>query len=278
MRRIVCVLAIALAACNGPSRTTDSGRRASPLPSSTAPVTPAPSPTATASATARNHGARSVSEETDDFLFEYSYPKQAGRIPELAELLDRKLEKTRAGLAAESATARKETRADGFPYNKHSTTVAWKVVAALPNWLSLSAQVSSYSGGAHGNYGFESLVWDINRKRALPAIDLFQSPEALNQALGDQLCAALQKERGKRRKKPVRKDSKDEFDQCVHLKDATVLVGSRGGEKFDRVGVQIGPYVAGPYAEGAYEFSFPVTPAVLATVKPEFRDAFAARK
>ena len=106
MRRIVCVLAIALAACNGPSHTTDSGRRASPLPSPTAPVTPAPSPTTTTSAAARNHGARSVSEETDDFLFEYSYPKQAGRIPELAELLWRRYAQARgtAALAAAGHT------------------------------------------------------------------------------------------------------------------------------------------------------------------------------
>src|SRR5437763_659554 len=107
MRRIVCLLAMALAACNGQPSAPRRKVHAPPAPSASATLTP--TPVATATATAKSHGARSVSEETDDFLFEYSYPKQAGRIPELAELLDRKLEKTRANLAAESATARKET-------------------------------------------------------------------------------------------------------------------------------------------------------------------------
>ena len=45
---------------------------------------------------------------------------------------------------------------------------------------------------------------------------------------------------------------------------------------FDRIGFLIGPYAAGPYAEGSYDVTLPVTPAVIAAVKPEFRTAFAA--
>jgi hypothetical protein len=272
MRRIVCVLAVALTACWGQASRDD------PKPTASATVTPTPTATASAVAVASSNGARSVSEETDDFLFEYSYPKEAGRIPELSALLDRRLEKTRADLAVESAAARNEARDDGFPYNKHSTTIAWKVISDLPDWLSLSGEVSSYSGGAHGNYGYDSLVWDKRGKRAFEAIQLFQSPAALDAALGSRLCQALDKERAKRRGEPVPKDSSDEFDQCVGVKEATVLVGSRSRRKFDRVGVQIGPYVAGPYAEGSYEFTFPVDGKILAAVKPEFREAFAARK
>ena len=35
---------------------------------------------------------------------------------------------------------------------------------------------------------------------------------------------------------------------------------------FDRIGILIGPYVAGPYAEGSYEFTFPVDSAVIDAV------------
>ncbi len=69
----------------------------------------------------------------------------------------------------------------------------------------------------------------------------------------------------------------DDFSACVKPDATNLLLGSRSGRKFDRVGVQIAPYIAGPYAEGAYEFTFDVTPEVLETVKPEYRDAFAAR-
>ncbi len=35
------------------------------------------------------------------------------------------------------------------------------------------------------------------------------------------------------------------------------------------------PYVAGAYAEGDFEFTLPVSPAMLRAVKPDYRDAFA---
>ncbi len=34
----------------------------------------------------------------------------------------------------------------------------WKVVADLPRYLSLSADMYLYTGGAHGNSAFDSLV------------------------------------------------------------------------------------------------------------------------
>ena len=45
----------------------------------------------------------------------------------------------------------------------------------------------------------------------------------------------------------------------------------------DRLGLLVGPYVAGAYAEGSYDITLPVTPAVLKAVKPEYRGAFAVR-
>src|SRR5690606_10113452 len=115
----------------------------------------------------------------------YSYPAAAGRIPELAELLDARLDKQRAELGTESQKARDDAREEGFPYNKHSYTAEWKRVADLPKWLSLSVDIATYTGGAHGNYTVESLVWDKEAKRAMKAIDLFSSPSALEQAYGD---------------------------------------------------------------------------------------------
>ncbi|AKH42409.1 hypothetical protein FHS61_000179 [Altererythrobacter atlanticus] len=225
----------------------------------------------------RSNGALTISEETDDYLFEYSYPSAAGNIPELAKLLDKRLERHKARLARDSAEARQEARSDGFPYNKHSYSAEWKVVADLARWLSLSSQVSTYSGGAHGNYGFDSLVWDKQEKRAFDAAEMFESAAALDAALKETLCDALNREREKRRGEPVPENGDGLFDQCISLEETTILVGSRGGRKFDRVGVLIGPYVAGPYAEGSFEFTFPVDADLLKAVKPEYRDAFASR-
>ena len=223
------------------------------------------------------NGARSVAEETDDFLIEYSYPAEAGRIPGLAGLLDNRLDRQRAALAAESEQARREARQEGFPYNKHSYTAEWKVVAELPKWLSLSADVATYTGGAHGNYTVRSVVWDKDNLRLMNAIDLFSSPAALEEAFGDRFCDGLDRERAERRGEPVPEDSEEMFDQCPGIDELEVLVGSSNGRTFNRLTVYAGPYVAGPYAEGAYEVDLPVTQEILDAVKPEYREVFSAR-
>jgi hypothetical protein len=267
MKRWVSVFAlVAVAACNGEADP-------DPVPTTSA----APTPTATASASASSNGARSVAEETDDFLFEYSYPAEAGRIVELASLLDIQLEQRREELASESAAARREARQDGFPYNKHSYTAGWKVVTDLPAWLSLSADVATYTGGAHGNYTVESLVWDKENEQSMDPIELFTSPAALEEALGDRFCEALDRQREERREEPVPADSDNPFDQCPGLDELEILLGSSNRRTFNRLTVYAGPYVAGPYAEGAYEVDLDVDRAIVAAVKPEYRKAFSAR-
>lgn len=275
MKRTILILALAgmVAACDGLGA--GSGDEA--------PV-PAADPTAAAKAQAEEakskshgNGARSVAEETDDFLFNFAYPAEAGRIPELAELLDDRLDRQRTTLAAESAEAREDAREEGFPYNKHSYAAEWKVVADLPKWLSLSADIATYTGGAHGNYTVESLVWSKEEARAFDAIELFSSPAALEEAFGDRFCDGLDRERAKRRGGPIAEDADDPFNQCPGIDELEILVGSSNRRAFDRLTAYAGPYVAGPYAEGAYEVNLPVTQAILAAVKPEYKAAFAAR-
>lgn len=221
-------------------------------------------------------GARAVSEETDDFVFEYSYPAEAGNIPELAALLNRRLERTRSSLATQAAEGRADARDTGFPYNKYSNSVEWKVVADLPGWLSLSGEMSSYTGGAHGMYGMRSLVWNKAAGKAIEAVDLFTSPEALGDALGDRYCERLDGLRAERGAEPV-VEGDSVFAACPALDELTVLVGSANGRTFDRLTLYAGPYVAGSYAEGAYAVNLNVDDAVIAAVKPEYRESFSAR-
>ncbi|WP_338444933.1 DUF4163 domain-containing protein [Pelagerythrobacter marensis] len=235
----------------------------------------------TASASASASGAASaVKEENDLYSFAYSYPAEAGRIPELAAMLDERRESAKAALESQASDDREQAQANDYPYRPHSYSQEWKVVADTPGYLSLSGAFSTYSGGAHGMYGLESLVWDKQAGEAMDGAAMFRSASALDDALGDKLCEALNAQRAERRGAPVPAvpDGDDSgFDSCQHVKDATVLVGSAGGEAFDRIGIWFGPYVAGPYAEGAYELDFPVDAAVVAAVKPEYRAAFAAR-
>lgn len=267
-----------LAACNGAGDDPATPDEAPPATASPAdaPDAASASPTPTASATMRPSGARSISEETDDFLFEYSYPAEAGNIPELAALLDRRLDRSRDRLARQAARGRAEARDDGFPYNKYSTGMEWQVVADLPGWLSLSGKLTSYTGGAHGMYGMQSLVWDKQAEEALEGIALFTSPEALGEAVEELYCERLDRLRAERDAMPI-EEGESVFGACPAIGDLTVLVGSSNGTTFDRLTLYAGPYVAGSYAEGAYEVNLDVDEAVLAAVKPQYRDAFSAR-
>lgn len=238
-------------------------------------------------ATAGGAGAEAVSvseaaeKDGGKWEFEYSWPRAVSAQPELAKQLaaekDRDLAADKAEWEQQLAGMKGQGECGGC--RNHSYGKEWKVVADLPGWLSLSANTSAYTGGAHGGYGLESLVWDKTKKVSKDAIKLFQSPAALDKALGPELCDALNREREKRRGMPVDPRSDDfGFSACQPVDQSTVLVGSSNGKTFDRITVWYGPYVAGSYAEGAYELDFPMTAEMVEAVRPEYRGAFSVKR
>lgn len=246
------------------TRTQQTGSQAAPAKAQTAPA-----------AVAKPAEAREVDEKTDDYTFRFSYPAAAAEIPALKAQLDADLDKARAELADDTAKFRKETAQDGFPFRPYDQVTEWSVVTDLPDWLSLSTEVYAYTGGAHGNTGYGGLLWDKKANTRRDALALFTSAAALEKAVQPALCDALDRERSKRREEKVVRNQDDWMSACIGLKEAQVILGSAGRTAFDRIGFLIGPYAAGPYAEGSYEITLPVTPAILATVKPEYKGSFA---
>ncbi|WP_133364836.1 PdaC/SigV domain-containing protein [Qipengyuania sediminis] len=210
--------------------------------------------------------------------FDYKWPAEVSAEPALAAMLATSRDRLLAQEQQEFAAALTDAPADCAPCRNRSYAMEWKVVADTPRFLSLSGEFATYTGGAHGMYGLTSLIWDRSRQQAMTGWAMFSSPEALQTALGPRLCAALNGERAKKRGESVPPPSADDtgFNACSSVAEATVLIGSRTGRAFDRIGIWYGPYVAGPYAEGPYELDFPVDAAVLRAVKPEYRGAFAA--
>lgn len=217
---------------------------------------------------------RKEEASNDLYEFAYEYPDQAGAIPGLRARLDAKLDETRKALIAESRDDRREAKKNDFPYHAHSSQTSWKVVTDLPGWLSLSSEFYVFSGGAHGMSGFDSLLWDKQADAARKPETLFTSEAALRSAIRRPFCSALDREREKRRGVPVQRGSDDMFSDCIDPLESTVILGSSNGKTFDRLGILVGPYAAGPYAEGTYEITLPVTSAVLGTVKPAYKDSF----
>lgn len=271
MRRklTVAALTIAVAACGSGEGEAQQGAGAR----ATA-VATAPSASATESAPPAAATARKVAVENELYSFAYAWPAAASAIPQLAAALEADLARQQGELAAQAAEDRKAREGEDFPYHQHMRTIEWQVVTQIPGWLSLSSHGAGYSGGAHGMTWFGSLLWDKAANQEREVTDLFKSAAALSAAIRTPFCAALDRERARRRGAPVNRASGDTFDECIDPVKSTLILGSSNRRQFDRIGVLVGPYEAGPYAEGEYEVTLPVTAAVLAGVRPEYRAAF----
>ena len=276
MRCVVCLISIALlAACSSeapPAAKAATGNSHS----SSISVSTSTGAKASASASATSGGASKVEESSDLYEFDYSYPAEAGRIAALRDWLDAKRAKVRAQLIEDATSGRAEAKDGGFEFHAYAQGRAWEKVAETPRFLSLSLLVSEYTGGAHPNYGFDSLLFDKQAGERVAPLALFTSPAALDAVIQRPFCAMLDKERGKRRGEPVVSDG-SMFNDCIKPSDQTVILGSSTGQTIDTIGVLIGPYAAGSYAEGDFDITLPVTAALLRAVRPEYRAAFVVK-
>lgn len=264
--------AMNLSACSDKAASSEAPKTAAPSLAAVPAPPASPPPPAPPAASARK-----VAEANDLIDFAYAYPAAAAAIPALRDLLDKDLARQKADLIRDAREGQKDAKESGYPFHAYSHSTDWQVVSDLPGWLSLSTILGYYSGGAHPNYVYDTILWDkaANKRRA--PIDLFVSKAALSRAIRADFCTALNQQRSQKRGEPVAAGSTEMFEDCIDPVASTVILGSAGKQGFDRIGVLVPPYEAGPYAEGSYEVTLPVTKSVLAVVRPEFRDAFRAR-
>ena len=208
--------------------------------------------------------------------FAYKWPAQVSAIPALAARFTTERGTILAEQKAEWIEAIAEFAGDNcVSCTSRGFSKEWEVVADLPRYLSLSADTYMYTGGAHGNSAFDTLVWDKDKGAAIAPTAMFRSEEDLQAALYAPWCKALKAERNERLGEDY---ADDETFPCPDIAQLTLLLGSSNKKTFDRIGLIAAPYVAGSYAEGPYEATLPITPAVLAAVKPAYKSAFAPIK
>lgn len=215
----------------------------------------------------------SIEKENDLYSFSYSWSAEAAAVPELVKRFSEHMAKTKADLAAAAKEDRDERRKQGFDFHPYETQVSFETVGRTDRLLSLESSIYSFTGGAHGSSGSGALLWDrtASREVAIPA--LLQSGQSWTGAIRQPFCVLLDREREERRGEPVRKN--DMFGECPKYEEFTVLLADADKNgRFDRIKVVADQYVAGPYAEGPYEISLPITAAMIDRLKPEYRPSF----
>ena len=206
--------------------------------------------------------------------FTYAWPAEASAIP----ALDCKFQ-------AEAAAAYRRSLALGRLDQKLYTqqgrgSVAdfyskqWTTPGETPRLLSLQYQHSAYTGGAHPNTDYGSLLWERKDRRAIAVSSLFLRSAAFETLTRSDYCTALDIERRKRRGKEW-KLGLPEFNACPRFAELAIApVDKNRNGRFDGIDIVASPYTAGPYVEGAYDILLPVTAQLIAAMRPEYRNSF----
>jgi hypothetical protein len=215
----------------------------------------------------------SVAEKSDMLEFSYSYPAQAAAIPFLVDRFGKELASSKADALAMAKDDKAAAVQSDFPFHAHSLETKWAVSADTPRFLALRSETYTYTGGAHGMTGYETLLWDKARKRETSVRAVMTSPAAFAAAIHDRFCKELDRQRAEKRGAPVVRGD-DDFTKCIDPMDQVLAYTSKDGKLIDGVTVIVGPYNAGPYAEGSYDVGLPVDAALRKAIKTEYQDGF----
>ncbi len=219
-----------------------------------------------------------VEEKNAAFEFSYDYPAQAAAIPKLASWLKADQATARKKLAGWAKDGMRDAKANQYEYRAYTLGAHWDVVGDNAQFLSLSALDDNYTGGAHGNYSYRFLLWDRKANKPLKNYsEIFINGKGALDLVRKEYCAALVKERASRLGEDWAKEAGSSLEQCPPYSDLAIGYVGKAGQPFDTVQLTAGPYVAGSYAEGAYEIGVPIPKALLGAIKPQYRSAFAAQ-
>lgn len=214
-----------------------------------------------------------VSDKTDLLEFAYAYPAPAAAVPSLVDKFQKELTSGKADALKMAQDDSKAAKASGFPFHAHSLETRWSVTADTPRFLALESSTYVFTGGAHGMTGYDAILWDKARKRETDIKAVMTTPAAFAAAIHDPFCKELDRQRAEKRGAPVVRGD-DEFTQCIDPMKEVLAPVSKDGKLIDGITVVIGPFSAGPYAEGNYNVTLPVDAAMRNAIKTEYQDAF----
>ncbi|QWF18982.1 DUF3298 and DUF4163 domain-containing protein [Lysobacter capsici] len=273
MKRVTAVcllaLALALAACK---------KEATPPPAANAPATPAtlPAPVAT------DDGAvelKEVVETTPNYVVGITYDTQAAKYPGLARELKRFADGARAELV-ESANGR-TAKENPSPYE---LSLTFNDVLDSPEMVAVSADGSSYTGGAHAAPLIARFVWLPKQNKLLKANELIPQKagwDAVSRYVREQLHSALSQRIDADDPEPAVRA--EQMETGARMIDDGTGADAANFAMFEPIKAADGkltglkfvfaPYEVGPYSDGTQMVEVPAA-VLLPHVAPEYRALF----
>ncbi len=264
------VLALLVAACHSPqTRDQINAMEANGTIEAETPAPSAPSPAA----------AKAVSIDRKDALVDFhaGWPAEAAAIAQLDKRFRAEADKALAELVKGAKDDKAMRDKDGLEFHQFTGTTDYRLAGASERLLSLDGVVEGFTGGAHGSHASLAVLFDKESGQDIGFDGLFADPNVAFAAISKGWCAGLDAERKKRR--PADWDSATDlgFNACPKLDEIHVSpVDKNGDHLFEALQIVADPYVAGPWAEGDYEVTLPVTASMVAAFKPEYRASFKA--
>lgn len=180
----------------------------------------------------------------------------------------------------EAAVREARTEEGGELQYNMDLSLAWEAPVETARLVSSDGLFWSYTGGAHGNPGFHSIVWDRQDEREIKPAELFRADvdqKKLDHALCDAINAAKAARGGDQAwdSSPYRDEpAQPDLWACPAALETqfSLAPGDTAGKAGGLVFL-IGPYIVGPYAEGVYTAVVPAA-AFSALLSPEWADQF----
>ncbi|MFZ0266158.1 RsiV family protein, partial [Caulobacter sp.] len=181
-------------------------------------------------------------------------PAEIASYPALHTMLyDREVAGLRT-FAAKAETDRK-TSTGRFPWRPYNRQGQWFLAAEAAPLVGLRALWFEDTGGAHPNHGGASLLWDTAANREIQPQALFREGADMT-VLDKAICDAVVQAKTRRQGAVPLNDmfSCPRWNQTVLTLAPSAIPGKIGG-----LTALIDPYVVGPYSEGDYEVTVPVS-------------------
>jgi len=213
-------------------------------------------------------------DETNDLIeYHFGWSAEAAAVQQLVARFRAEMDKDKAELLANAREDKANRDKQGYPFNAYTSSTEYATAGQSPRLLSLLVDAAAYTGGAHGNFGTNGLLWDRQAVKEIEVSDLFAAPANMDRLLTQRWCDALDKAREEKRGEPVSGDGM--FDDCPKLSEIAIVPTDKDKDgRFERLIVTASPYVAGPYVEGSYEIDLAVTPDLIAGLKAAYRESF----